>query len=88
MPDDEIKKIQARVSSDAHRNVRLYAAQNALNMEEVVVKGLRALGIDARAAALGERVRGDRNRLIDDMGTLFRVLGVRHQDWPAAAGFA
>ena len=46
MPDDEIKKIQARVSSDAHRNVRLYAAQNALNMEEVVVKGLRALGIE------------------------------------------
>lgn len=49
---------------------------------------LRALGIDARAAALGPRVTPDRDRLVEDMGDLFRVLALRHADWPIPAGFA
>ncbi len=49
---------------------------------------LRALGIDQRAAALGERVAGDRRRLVEDMGELFKVIAVTHKDWPRPAGFA
>ncbi|MEH3103990.1 MAG: SAM-dependent methyltransferase [Sphingomonas phyllosphaerae] len=48
---------------------------------------LRALGIDQRAAALGDKVAGDRRRLVDDMGELFKVIAVTHQDWPRPAGF-
>jgi SAM-dependent MidA family methyltransferase len=48
---------------------------------------LRALGIDQRAAALGEKVAGDRRRLVDDMGELFKVIAVTHRDWPRPAGF-
>ncbi|MFK3890931.1 class I SAM-dependent methyltransferase [Sphingomonas sp. NPDC079357] len=48
---------------------------------------LRALGIDQRAAALGERVAGDRRRLVDDMGELFKVIAATHQNWPQPAGF-
>ncbi|MDR6787292.1 SAM-dependent MidA family methyltransferase [Sphingomonas sp. BE138] len=48
---------------------------------------LRALGIDQRAAALGERVAGDRRRLVDDMGELFKVIALTHKDWPRPAGF-
>nr|WP_235532969.1 SAM-dependent methyltransferase [Sphingomonas sp. Leaf412] len=49
---------------------------------------LTALGIDARAAALGERVAPDRARLVEEMGELFRVVSIRHADWPEPAGFA
>jgi len=49
---------------------------------------LTALGIDARAAALGARVTVDRRRLVEEMGTLFRVMALRHRDWPEPAGFA
>jgi SAM-dependent MidA family methyltransferase len=49
---------------------------------------LRTLGIDARAAVLGERVAADRARLVDDMGELFRVIAMTHNDWPQPAGFA
>jgi SAM-dependent MidA family methyltransferase len=49
---------------------------------------LTALGIDARAAALGPAVAPDRDRLVDAMGTLFKVLATRHPDWPEPAGFA
>nr|WP_083925629.1 SAM-dependent methyltransferase [Sphingomonas sp. Mn802worker] len=49
---------------------------------------LSALGIDARAAALGPRVAEDRRRLVEEMGELFRVMAVRHRDWPEPAGFA
>ena len=49
---------------------------------------LRALGIDQRAAALGEKVAGDRRRLVDDMGELFKVIALTHQNWPQPAGFA
>lgn len=52
---------------------------------------LRTLGIDSRAQALAARdpaVLADRERLVGDMGTLFRVLALHHRDWPAPAGFA
>ncbi|WP_085810101.1 class I SAM-dependent methyltransferase [Sphingomonas sp. TZW2008] len=49
---------------------------------------LRALGIDARAAALGPKVTADRDRLVDAMGTLFKVLAIHHPQWPRPAGFA
>ena len=56
---------------------------------------LRALGIDARAAALAKATPGrangvaaDRDRLTEDMGTLFKVLAVTAPAWPAPAGFA
>ncbi|WP_298669398.1 SAM-dependent methyltransferase [uncultured Sphingomonas sp.] len=52
---------------------------------------LRALGIDARTTALArkeESVHADRDRLVDTMGTLFKVLGLRHAGWPEPAGFA
>lgn len=48
---------------------------------------LRALGIDQRAAALGGRVAGDRRRLVDDMGELFKVIALTHPHWPQPAGF-
>ncbi|QKS01915.1 class I SAM-dependent methyltransferase [Sphingomonas sp. CL5.1] len=52
---------------------------------------LRALGIDARAAALARNmpeVLADRDRLVDAMGDLFKVLALRQADWPEPAGFA
>lgn len=49
---------------------------------------LRALGIDARAAALGPKVAPDRDRLVEEMGSLFRVLSLHHRDWPAPSGLA
>ncbi len=50
---------------------------------------LIALGIDARAAALGEGVRADRDRLVskEQMGGLFKALAVTNRDWPHPAGF-
>lgn len=52
---------------------------------------LCALGIDARAAALARgrpEVLADRDRLVDAMGDLFKVLALRQADWPEPAGFA
>ena len=51
---------------------------------------LVALGIDARAAALGGRVSADRDRLIspDQMGRLFKALATTAPQWPQPAGFA
>lgn len=49
---------------------------------------LQALGIDARAAALGPGVAADRDRLVRGMGELFRVLAVSGPEWPEPAGFA
>jgi len=55
---------------------------------------LRALGLDARAAALARtspdraaELEAARTRLADEMGTLFRVLAVTAPGWPAPAGF-
>ena len=49
---------------------------------------LVALGIDARAAALGPGVAADRDRLVLSMGDLFKALAIRHPGWPEPAGFA
>ena len=57
---------------------------------------LRALGVEARAAALAarvpsaaEEVRLGMERLIDadQMGELFKVMGLAAPSWPEAAGF-
>jgi SAM-dependent MidA family methyltransferase len=55
---------------------------------------LRALGIDARAAALAratpdraEGIAADRVRLVEEMGTLFKALAVTAPGWPQPAGF-
>ncbi|PZQ58543.1 MAG: methyltransferase [Sphingomonas taxi] len=70
--------------------LRLVAAASGARVFGTVGQGafLRALGIDARAAALGERVTGDRDRLVGDMGELFKVIALTHMDWPQPAGFA
>ncbi|MEL7738186.1 SAM-dependent methyltransferase [Citromicrobium bathyomarinum] len=58
---------------------------------------LSALGIDARAAALAqaapqraEEIEAARHRLVADeqMGDLFKVLGIAQPDWPMGAGLA
>jgi NADH dehydrogenase [ubiquinone] 1 alpha subcomplex assembly factor 7 len=55
---------------------------------------LRALGIDARTAALaakgGEAVIAARNRLVNDgeMGDLFAAMAITAPGWPIPAGFA
>ncbi len=49
---------------------------------------LTALGIDARTERLGGDAPGARDRLVGEMGDLFRVLAVTHPDWPVPAGFA
>ena len=53
------------------------------------------LGIDARAAALAraaperaDAIVTDRQRLVQGMGTLFKVLAVTAPGWPQPAGFA
>lgn len=50
---------------------------------------LTALGIDARAAKLGDAVRADRDRLVadDQMGLLFKALAVTAPGWPDPSGF-
>ena len=55
---------------------------------------LGGLGIDTRATALAratpdktEAILADRTRLMSDMGSLFRALGVTHRDWPTPAAF-
>ena len=57
---------------------------------------LRALGIDLRAQALAkaapdraEEIAAARTRLVDaeQMGTLFKVMGLAAPNWPDAAGF-
>ncbi|MEG8039796.1 SAM-dependent methyltransferase [Sphingomonas sp. LR60] len=69
--------------------LRLVASASGAATYGMIGQGafLRALGIDQRAAALGEKVAGDRRRLVDDMGELFKVIAVTHQDWPRPAGF-
>ncbi|MBA4048144.1 MAG: methyltransferase [Sphingomonas sp.] len=51
---------------------------------------LTALGIDARAAVLGDAVRADRDRLVvdDQMGLLFKALAITAPAWPEPTGFA
>jgi NADH dehydrogenase [ubiquinone] 1 alpha subcomplex assembly factor 7 len=74
------------------------AAEAGVAVHGPVVQGewLVKLGIDARAEALAraapdrnEAVRTARNRLVstEEMGQLFRVLGLSASDWPAPEGF-
>ncbi|MEC8177278.1 MAG: class I SAM-dependent methyltransferase, partial [Pseudomonadota bacterium] len=58
---------------------------------------LRCLGLDKRAAQLAKanpdavsKIMGERDRLAapDQMGHLFKVLGLRHPDMPPLAGFS
>ncbi|WP_444547596.1 class I SAM-dependent methyltransferase [Sphingomonas folli] len=68
----------------------LVATASGARLDGPVGQGafLRALGIDQRAAALGERVTQDRDRLVEQMGELFKVIAVTHDQWPRPAGFA
>ena len=58
---------------------------------------LRQMGIDTRAEALqrrnpgeADKLRRQRDRLVEDnqMGTLFKVLGICGRRWPFGVGFA
>ncbi|WP_267388936.1 SAM-dependent methyltransferase [Sphingomonas sp. GC_Shp_3] len=73
------------------------AAKEGAVPSPVVGQGalLRALGIDARAAALAratparaDAIAADRDRLVDAMGDLFKALTVTAPGWPQPAGFA
>nr|WP_183945330.1 SAM-dependent methyltransferase [Sphingomonas sp. BK580] len=68
----------------------LVATASGARLDGPVGQGgfLRALGIDQRAAALGARVTQDRDRLVEQMGELFKVIAVTHDQWPRPAGFA
>ena len=69
--------------------LRLVASASGAAVWGTTTQGafLRALGVDQRAAALGERVAGDRRRLVEDMGELFKVIALTHANWPIPAGF-
>jgi SAM-dependent MidA family methyltransferase len=65
---------------------------------DVIAQGswLQRLGIEARASALArthperaEEIHAALHRLCgrDQMGELFKVLGIQSPDWPAPAGF-
>ena len=75
----------------------LASAAHACVVSRVVSQGswLEALGIGPRAAALAARnpdqtaaIAAARRRLCDapEMGQLFKVIALRHPDWPAIAG--
>lgn len=77
----------------------MIARGESLRTSPVVGQGafLKALGIDARTATLArtnparaDTITGQRDRLVGEaqMGRLFKVLAVRHADWPMPAGFA
>ena len=76
----------------------LARAAHACAVSRVVTQGswLEALGIGPRAAALAARnpdqtaaIAAARRRLCDtaEMGQLFKVIALRHPDWPVMAGF-
>lgn len=75
------------------------ARAHGLRSSPVVGQGpfLRTIGIEARAQTLSRAnpnqsnpIMGQVRRLTAEaeMGRLFKVLSVRHQDWPMPAGFA
>jgi len=75
----------------------LASAANACTVSRVATQGswLEALGIGPRAAALAARnpdqtadLAAARRRLCDtaEMGQFFKVMSLRHPDWPAIAG--
>ena len=74
------------------------AAETGLEAHPIAQQGefLRGLGLDQRAAQLAKaspeavgKIMGERDRLAapDQMGHLFKVLGVRHPEMPPLAGF-
>ncbi|MBA3730466.1 MAG: SAM-dependent methyltransferase [Sphingomonas sp.] len=76
----------------------LATAARACTVSRVTTQGswLEALGIGPRAAALAARnpnqtaeIAAARRRLCDtaEMGQLFKMMSLRHRDWPATAGF-
>lgn len=79
--------VLARIAANAGLHAHPTAQQGSF---------LRALGLDQRATQLanvtpeaGNKIMSERDRLAapDQMGHLFKVLGVRHPDLPALAGF-
>ncbi len=75
-----------------------HAARHGARWLGTVTQGafLAALGIDARAAALAQArpdqaaaIHAAHQRLTapEQMGTLFKVMGLAAKDWPAGAGF-
>ena len=77
--------------------VALANAASACAVSRVVTQGswLETLGIGPRAATLAARnpdrtvaIAAARRRLCDaaEMGQLFKVIALRHRDWPAVAG--
>jgi NADH dehydrogenase [ubiquinone] 1 alpha subcomplex assembly factor 7 len=75
------------------------AAEAGLRVQGPVAQGdwLAGLGIDARTEALaksaperGEELRAARDRLVapEQMGRLFRVMGLSAPSWPAFEGFS
>lgn len=90
--------------SDLTAHVDFTLIGNAARQAGLIVSGpagqgdfLKHLGIDQRAQTLirqnperAAEVQGARDRLVnpDQMGTLFKVMAIRHPDWPAPEGFA
>ena len=79
--------------------VALAKAASACVVSRVVTQGswLETLGIGPRASALAARnpdqthaIAAARRRLCDEnaMGRLFKIIALRHPDWPAIAGLA
>ena len=75
------------------------AAATGLEAYPIAQQGefLRRLGLDQRATQLAKaspdavgKIMGERDRLAapDQMGHLFKVLGLRHPDMPPLAGFS
>jgi SAM-dependent MidA family methyltransferase len=75
------------------------AKRQGARLEGVEMQGdwLQALGIDTRTEALQRRspaskaavIARQRDRLVsqDQMGLLFKVMGIASPDWPVGVGF-
>ena len=83
----------------AHVDFAALAAACACVVSRPLTQGswLETLGLGARAAALAARnperteaIAAARRRLCDEaeMGRLFKVMALRHRDWPPVAGLA
>jgi NADH dehydrogenase [ubiquinone] 1 alpha subcomplex assembly factor 7 len=90
-----VNPFEAPGEADLTAHVDFGTLAEAARVEGATVHGpveqgafLKALGIDARAGRLGGSAPADRDRLVEDMGSLFKVVAIVHPDWPAPAGFA
>lgn len=79
--------------------LRQVAEDNGADVMGLTYQGewLRQMGIDTRMEALqrrnpkeGQKIQRQRDRLVEDnqMGTLFKVLGICGRRWPFGVGFA